>query len=329
MSHIGSSSSRATSVDVARLAGVSRATVSYVLNDNPRQTISNETRESVLRAAEKLGYRPNIAAKNLAAGDSGLIVFVTPHVSMGDLSAAIGSLLTTELARSGLTVAIHVESDPWSLTELCRNLHPRAVVSVFPLPDAVTQVLQSGNVRFFSTADSDSAAFAEMTRAGAVQQVDYLDSRSHTRVAYARPDVEELSNIADQREDALRDRCAERGMTVTDAQVLFSDGRNAKEVVARWHVDGVTAVCAYNDDVAFAVLQGIHGARLRCPEDISVIGLDGIPLGAVAIPPLTTIAISPSRAARFYAKLLLDLLSIPTSIDAVESVFTVVERVSA
>ena len=67
-----------TSADIAERAGVSRATVSYVLNDNPRQSISPATRATVLQAARDLGYRPNVAAQALRSGRGRAVVFPLP-----------------------------------------------------------------------------------------------------------------------------------------------------------------------------------------------------------------------------------------------------------
>jgi DNA-binding LacI/PurR family transcriptional regulator len=93
---------RPTTADVARLASVSTATVSYVLNDAEGRRISAQTREAVHRAAQLLGYRPNLAARNLARGKSGVVLYVVPHVSVGEMPMQAGSRMTTELARMGL-----------------------------------------------------------------------------------------------------------------------------------------------------------------------------------------------------------------------------------
>src|ERR671927_174386 len=94
--------SRPTKADVARLANVSTATVSYVLNNVAGQTISPQTRAAVRGAAHKLGYRPNLAARNLAVGGSGVVLYIVPRISLGELFMEVGSRLTTALARHGM-----------------------------------------------------------------------------------------------------------------------------------------------------------------------------------------------------------------------------------
>src|SRR4029077_8586433 len=88
---------RTTTADVARLASVSTATVSYVLNNAEGRKISPRTREAVYRAAKRLGYRPNLAARNLARGKSGAVLYVVPRVAVGEMPLQAGSRMTTEL----------------------------------------------------------------------------------------------------------------------------------------------------------------------------------------------------------------------------------------
>src|SRR5689334_18243017 len=100
MNSVGSRGvARPTKADVARLAKVSTATVSYVLNNVEGQTISEQTRTAVRNAAQKLGYRPNLAARNLAVGGSGVVLYVVPRIALGELPTEVGSRLTTALAR--------------------------------------------------------------------------------------------------------------------------------------------------------------------------------------------------------------------------------------
>jgi DNA-binding LacI/PurR family transcriptional regulator len=78
-----STTRRVTSADVARVAGVSRATVSYVLNDTPHQTISAATRTRVFEAASSLGYAPSAAARALRTGRSDVVLCLLPDWPIG------------------------------------------------------------------------------------------------------------------------------------------------------------------------------------------------------------------------------------------------------
>jgi DNA-binding LacI/PurR family transcriptional regulator len=70
---------------------------------------------------------------------------------------------------------------------------------------------------------------------------------------------------------------------------LTSDGTNAADVVTQWVADGVTAVCAQSDETGFIVLQGSWEANLQCPDDLAGIGVVADSLGAVSVPPLTSV----------------------------------------
>src|SRR5262249_21259308 len=93
---------RPTNADVARLVGVSTATVSYVLNEAEGRKISWGPREAGYRAAEQRGYRRNLAARTLARGKSGVVLYVVPRVAVGEMPLQAGSRMTTEFARRGL-----------------------------------------------------------------------------------------------------------------------------------------------------------------------------------------------------------------------------------
>ena len=116
---------------------MSTATVSYVLNNAEGRRISTQTRDAVYRAAKLLGYRPNLAARNLARGKSGVVLYVVPHVAVGEMPMQAGSRMTTELARLGLLqVQIFETEDDHHVVDAIENLDPVAVTSLFPLSAA-------------------------------------------------------------------------------------------------------------------------------------------------------------------------------------------------
>src|SRR4051794_30057731 len=105
----GPSDRRVTSADVAREAGPSRATVSYVLTDDPRQRISDEARARVRDAAERLGYRPYGPARVLRGGLSRVALLVSPDVRpVGGMAAAIVDGVAAELEAAGIHLVWHL-----------------------------------------------------------------------------------------------------------------------------------------------------------------------------------------------------------------------------
>lgn len=297
-----------TSADVARLANVSRATVSYVLNGVASQKISDKTREAVLRAADELGYRPNRAAQSLAAGTSRIALFVVPSAHLGELMIVISSHLTARAAERGVTLVVHFEgSGNRSVIDAAGDLRPRVVFSMFGLDDETTAWLRDRDIPLASLFLGERLAMNVNDPTGAIQ-VEHLAAKGHTRFAYADTTDPGLETLATIRRDLVAAACAERGLAEPAYGRIELDGDGAAEMVRRWVDDGVTAVAAYNDEVAVAVLAGIRRAGLRCPEDLAVIGVDDMAINGSMEPPLSSIAFDVDRMAVLYARALSDIL---------------------
>ena len=171
---------RPTHADVARLASVSTATVSYVLNKSEGRRISPRTREAVYRAAEKLGYRPNAAARNLARGKSGVVLYVVPRVAVGEMPMQAGSRMTTELARRGLLqVQIFETEDDQHVIDAVENLDPVAVTSLFPLSSGARSAVDTANIPHIEIGTLPALGDPHLS-VGAIR-VEHLVSRGHRR----------------------------------------------------------------------------------------------------------------------------------------------------
>jgi len=273
----------ATSADVAKRAGVSRATVSYILNGKPGVSFAEETKQAVLRAAEELHYRPNPAARSLAAGSGPIVMVMSnqPHNAM--TSRTIG-VLSRDFAKRGMLATVVQVADSIETTAAAITaLNPRAALLVFPEAGELGARLEEAGIRVVSF-----AAGAPGISVGSLQ-VDYLQQQGHSRLAFADVVDSHSFGVLPRRTEVI-EACAAAGFLEPLADEVARDGVGAADLVAQWHRAGVTAVCAYNDEVAIAVLFGIREAGLRCPEDIAVIGCDDIPAAAVAYPTLTTLS---------------------------------------
>ena len=147
---------RLTSADVARESGVSRTTVSYVLNGKEGVAIPEATRQRVRDAAARLGYTPSAAARTLRSGRSDLVLCVLPDWTIGPVIDTLLDHLTTELADRGLSVLVHHDRGPRPLAELWRAVTPRAVLGLAPFaPDDERAMRQAGIQVVGSTLDED------------------------------------------------------------------------------------------------------------------------------------------------------------------------------
>ncbi|BDZ43066.1 LacI family transcriptional regulator [Paraoerskovia sediminicola] len=277
-----------TSADVARAAGVSRTTVSYVLNDTPGTSITAETRERVRDAAARLGYAPSAAARTLRRGRSDLIVCVLPDWPTGPVVDTLLDHLTDVLAERDLFVLVHHHRDSRALAELWRAVTPRCVVGLSPFTrDDITAMEQAG-IQVVG-AELDASGFDAGQRWLGRLQAQRLVGAGHRRLAYGTSTDHRLDGFAEQRLHGMQQWCEEHGLARPVAVAVPTDAP-ASAVVGRWHDDGVTAVAAYNDEVALAVLAGAREAGLAVPGELAVIGVDDVPASRLSTPPLTTVA---------------------------------------
>ncbi|MFH8248947.1 LacI family DNA-binding transcriptional regulator [Microbacterium sp. B2969] len=289
---------KVTSADVARLAGVSRATVSYVLNDKPGQTISESTRATVLKAAEKLGYRPNTAARRLAGGSARHVLLLAPRVPTADQLSKLSWLLTDLLAEHGIALSIAFDSgDAASLVRSARATGVDAILAMRPFEPGEQAALEAVGVSILSS----TAAAMSGQEVLAAAQVEHLAARGHTRLAFARPAEEGLEFFVSGREAGARAAADAHGAEIVDSVAFEMDGSDAATIMTTWKAAGVTAVVAYNDEVGMRVLHGIRMAGLSCPDDFAVIGVDNLPVSQVSDPPLSSIEILADRYAEAIA----------------------------
>jgi DNA-binding LacI/PurR family transcriptional regulator len=291
---------RATSADVAAVAGVSRTTVSFVLNERAGVKIPQATRQRVLAAAARLDYHPHSVARQLAGGASralGLVLRQTPEQVANDgvlaetlrglANAARAAnhrvLLETlvpgegryaDLLRSGRTDGLIVSGpryDDEELAELVRDGFPVVIQGSHP----------GLNV---PSVDVDNEAGARLA-------VEHLLSLGHRRIACI-TNAPLAYTAASERLTGYREALAAAGLP--EEPDLIAEGafdaqsghRAMAEILARTTPD---AVFVASDVVAIGAIAGLRDAGLTVPGDVSVIGFDAIPLAAFLNPPLTTI----------------------------------------
>lgn len=308
---------RATSADVAREAGVSRSTVSFVLNSTKGQTIPEATRQRVLDAAARLRYSPSAEARTLSRGRSDVVlIYQPPQLPLSTNTGGLVEFLTAEFAAAGLTAVIH----PWARKaqgEVWTAITPVAVLA-WDLPDRDVAAMRRDGVRAVVslTAKSDPVArwiWGPREDSIARLQVGRLYEAGHRRLGYARPHDEHLAEASEMRLEALRRACAEHGVPAPVALPVPCDEEGAAaavDAVAAWRemVPPVTGVCAHDDVAALAVLAGLREHGLSAPADLAVIGVLDSSAARLAAPPLTMVAVDMRDTARHLVEAVTNLL---------------------
>ncbi|MEI5583852.1 MULTISPECIES: LacI family DNA-binding transcriptional regulator [unclassified Agromyces] len=299
-----------TSADVARASGVSRTTVSYVLNRTPGVSVSDATRRRVLDAATRLGYAPSAAARTLRRGRSDLVLCVLPDWPVGSAVEAVIDRLADELAGRGMSVLVHHVRGERPLTDLLRAVTPHTVVGLAPFDPADVRAMRQAGIGVVGTSDdvasdpgatTDAAADDPQRRIGLVQ-AERLVAGGRRRIAYAATPDPRVAAFAEGRLGGVREACASLGLEPPVVVPVELDEGSGADAVRAWRAAGIDGVAAYNDEVALAVLAGARVAGVAVPDDLAVVGVDDIPVAALASPPLTTVWQSLDRQAAYLAE---------------------------
>ncbi len=302
-------SAKVTGADVAQLAGVSRATVSYVMNSTPGQSIPEETRRRVLSAAEELAYVPHMAGRTLRKGRSDLVVAILPNWPVG---FAVGELiegLSAAAAELRLTLAILREGDgPAPLASVVRTLAPAAIVHLDTLSKDMQSMADAHKipvVSAFLAAGNESNLSHSQLRVGHMQ-VQHLAAQGHRRLGILSPADRRISVFAEARRKGAMEACLDLGLETPTVMELPLDRMPMRDAAIAWRDSGVTGICAYNDEWAMALLSGMQLVGLAAPLDLAVVGCDDVPTAAVASPPLTTVR----QDLGTYSKLTMDAVAV-------------------
>lgn len=276
---------RPTAADVGREAGVSRATVGFVFNKTAGQTISSSTRERVLEAAERIGYRPHAGAQALARGASRIVLLVLPDWPVGASMQRLIEAASSVLDGAGYTLVTYTPRRESAARPLWELLEPEVVMGFSPFtPEQLSDMRAQGINHIFP--DENGASAAPETGPG--EQLRFLYELGHSRIAYASTPDPRLTDLADVRIRAAQQYTREHDTETLDVRTLAGQ-EEATDAVRDWHSAGITAVAAYNDDVAALIVGAAIRLGLNVPNDLSVIGHDDAPIAALFVPSLTTV----------------------------------------
>jgi len=309
--------------DIARAANVSSATVSRVLS-NSSYPVSKAKRERILSLAEEMNYVPNLLGRQLKGSKSTTIGVIVPSIMNPFYSSVLFGI--EEIARQNNFTVIACNSlhDPLLEDEYIRTILEKQIKGVV-----------------ISSISSDKSQFKSMIKAGVhviaidqkieedqISQIEFdyqkgghlatkhLQSKGHTRIGYVTSKVDRPSrkSILSGYMEAMKLEGLEPLVEESKADFVdnaLSEFDTGKMLTARLLGRPVppTAIFACNDMMAFGVIRELSERNIRVPQDISVIGFDGIDLGQMINPQLTTIKQPDYEMGKLACKMLLDKMN--------------------
>ncbi|MFJ7217435.1 LacI family DNA-binding transcriptional regulator [Amycolatopsis sp. NPDC098790] len=306
----------ATQRDVALRAGVSRRTVSNVVNDY--EHVSEDVRRRVLAAIDEVGYRPNRAARSLRTGRSGLIALAFPEFDVGYF-AELARLVVHEAERRGYTVLVMQTLGDRArevalLQRIDRQLVDGLLFSASACDPADIENSDTGPVVLLGEHEIpgiDRIAIDNVAAARAATQ--HLVEQGCRRIAFIGRARDFRSDMAEQRIDGYDLELTAAGLPFR--QVIEVDGYHrahgaeaVRHLLREHGPGGVDGLLCANDPVALGAMHELVNAGLRVPDDIAVAGFDDIDDSAYGLVPLTSVSPDKQQIAELAVSRLIELI---------------------
>lgn len=313
---------RATLRDVAKKAGVTTATVSYILND--KKTFPDETKQKVMAAITELGYIPNLSARTLTQRSSKLIGIVVPQTEgsrlmfQNDFYSEILGSIEFHARQNGYHVIISATDANESYLRLARERNLDGIIVIGMYPDEFYRQMKQSHIPIVLVDSYCNDHYYHNIRIddayGSYLATRYVLSKGHRNIAFFSGQLKE-NGVMKKRLTGYREALAEWGVTfdqryVFEGKIDYASGIDAAERLLASKIPA-TAVVAAADILAIGAMKGFYERGVRVPEDISVMGFDDLEISQYLTPGLSTIHQEISQKGEKAVKLLIDNINEP------------------
>ena len=291
---------RATLRDVAEKAGVTTATVSYILND--KKHFPDETRQRVMDAITELGYIPNLSARTLTQRSSKLIGIVVPQTEGSRLmfqnnfySEILGSI-EFHARQNGYHIIISATDANESYLRLARERNLDGIIVIGMYPDEFYRQMKESHIPIVLVDSYCNDHYYHNIRIddayGSYLATRHVLSKGHRDIAFFSGQLKE-NGVMKKRLTGYREALSEFGVGfdqryVFEGRIDYASGIDAAERLLASRVPA-TAVVAAADILAIGAMKGFYERGVRVPDDISVMGFDDLEISQYLTPGLSTI----------------------------------------
>ncbi len=309
------SKKRPTQADIARLVGVTQATVSFVLNGSDAISVPEETRQRIWEAVESLGYRPNAIARGLVSGNSSLIAVTVPNIS--DFFSDVVHGIEDVARNHGYSVIISTTNDDpkQELINLdmfaSRQVDGTIICGSRLEADDLSHVAKDHRLALLTSKAPISAGIVKIPgEAGLYATTSHLISLGHTTIGHIgwQPAGENEREPGYIRALLEHNLTPDPRATVVMPQASIEEGAHGLEHLLDQFPD-ITAITCYSDVLAVGAILAAKRLDRRVPEDLAVVGFDDIPIAAIVSPALTTVRVPRYRTGQMLMEALLRVIN--------------------
>lgn len=291
-----------TMLEVAKRAGVSKATVSRVLSGNGY--VSQDTKDRVFKAIAESGYRPNLLARNLATKKSqtlGLVVTNTLYhgVYFSELLFHAARLTEDQGRQLILADGKHSAQEERAAIQYLLDLRCDAII-IYPrflTPDEMDEIIRNHEQPIMvlnrRLRQNGSHCVWSDQKASSQMAVEQLIQQGHRDIAFITGSLDSptgIERLAGYKEALNSHGIAVRDELITQGKWTPATGAAGVETLLERNVS-FSALVASNDDMAIGAMKQLHAKGVRVPEQVSVIGFDDVALAPYTIPALSSVKI--------------------------------------
>jgi len=312
---------RWTLEEIGKLAGVSRSTVSRVINNHPN--IRPHVRERVQKVIAETGYQPNSAARSLASNRSRIIGLLMPSVLQSAFTDPYYPLIIQAISHAcnqqdytvSLFLSQTVEEEEKMIQRIVGSgLIDGLIVTADTIDTPFVPTIQKYNIPFVqigrpSNSDMENISYIDVDNyAGAHQATSHLIQQGHKCIAQ----IATVHNTAGvDRDKGFRKAMMERGLVIDEDLIEIADFSESSGYRAMQALlpKKPTAVFVQSDSMAAGALRALRDANIRVPEDVAIVSFDDLPIATKTDPPLTTVRQPIYRTGGLAVETLIDILN--------------------
>ncbi len=313
--------------DIAKIAGVSSASVSYVINGKGK--VSQETKQRILKAMEQTGYIPDTTAVTLSTGKSHLVALCLPFKDASEAfvnNPFYGEFLgyfEKEMIKEGYDIIIGSLMDANEFTRWVKSRNLEGIVMMGLFPSEIYEAVQKLGIAvvLVDVYESYSPAFKNIRvddKGGSYNATKYLIDCGHQNIGFIGGNINN-SLVDDMRYVGYLQALEENHLNLDNKHVYkipatFDGGYAIAEEIAS-HIDEMTAIVCAADIIAIGVIRRLNELGHKIPDELSIVGFDDIQAARYIYPALTTIHQSIREKGRLSALTMINQLNENVKVD--------------